>query len=368
MSGINHILNVGQWALHAHQLGIQVTAHNIANVNTQGYSRQRLLLETGRPMEGRPGQIGTGVRAQAIERVYDQFLGVQLSSALSRKAGLDTKAAVYEQVEAIFTWTSESDLNSELQAFWSAWEELALHPETIPERLALRQAGVELGQRVRLLAENLTGLRGRIDQSVRVEVEKANGLICQIADLNERIQRAEVTGQRANDLRDLRQVKAEGLAALLDIQTWEGDDGMLTVLAPGGAPLVMGIQAWSLAWAEETPGQTEVLWSDGKGGSVKITGSVKGGSVGAFLEMRDSRIPGLLDELDRWSKALIWEVNARHVPSVGTAALTRESSLVPVRADIPLAGSDLPFASGIRTGELHLWISRTRPSLWAVWR
>lgn len=356
MSGIGHILNVGQWALHAQQLGIQVTAHNIANVNTEGYSRQRLLLETGRPTQWRPGQIGTGVRAQAVERVYDQFLGVQLNSALSHKASLDTKAAVYEQVEAIFTWSSDSDLNSELEVFWPAWEELAVHPETIPERLALRQAAMELCHRVQFLAENLTDLRGRINESVKIAVNQANDLICQIADLNDQIQRVEVTGQRANDLRDLRQGKTEKLAALLDIHVWEGDDGMLTVLAPGGAPLVMGIQAWLLACREEAPGQAEVLWGDGKGGWVEITGSVNGGAMGAYLEMRDNRIPELLQELDRWSRALIWEVNVQHAPSVGTAPMTQESSQVPVQADVPLATSDLPFAFGIRPGELHLWI------------
>lgn len=356
MSGINHILNVGQWALHAQQLGIQVTAHNIANINTQGYSRQRLLLETGRPMEWRPGQIGTGVRAQAVERVYDQFLGVQLNTAVSRKTWLDTMATAYEGVEAIFSSPSDTDLNLVLEAFWSAWEELAAHPETIPERLALREAGTELAERVNLVAEDLTDLQGKMNESVKITISQANDLIRQMADLNEQIQRVEVTGQRANDLRDLRQGKAEELAALLDIHTWEGDDGMLTVLAPGGAPLVMGIQAWLLDWEEDAPGHAQVLWSDGKGDSVQITGSVKGGSIGALLEMRDSRIPDLMEGLDRWSKTLIWEVNVRHVASVGIAPLTQQSSQVPVQADIPLAGSDLSFASEIQPGELHLWI------------
>jgi flagellar hook-associated protein 1 FlgK len=356
MASIQGILNMGLGALQAHQLGVTVTSHNVANVNTPGYSRQRLLLEEGRPRAIQCGQVGTGVQPATIQRVYDRFLGAQLRESVSSQSFLASRAAAYERMEALFADLSGTDLATELQAFWAAWEDLSTHPEGGPERGAVAQAGVQLAQRVRGLAQGLDGLGAEMEQAVRLSLGPVNDLSGQIGDLNAQILRAEAGGHPANDLRDMRDQRLEELSALLEVQSWEDEGGMLTVLAPGGSPLVMGTRHWDLMSRVTAPGRSSVLWTDDHGNELDITGEIQQGTIGGYLQARDQTIPQLRASLDAWARALIWETNLRQSVASGTGPGVQASSLAAVPPGVSLAASGLPWASEIRDGEIHLWV------------
>jgi flagellar hook-associated protein 1 len=356
MAGIQTIFNIGQWALQAQQMGIAVTSHNVANVNTPGFSRQRLILEPARAETFRPGQIGTGVRAASIERVYDQFLGVQLRSEVSDQGSLESRVRGYGQLEALYSGLSDQDLASDLQAFWASWEDLSTHPEGDAERVGVRETGRRLVERIRGLAENLDDLAVQMDQSVSIALRQASDLAGQIADLNGEIERTENSGQNANDLRDMRDQALEELSGIVDVQTWENEDGTVSVMGPGGVPLVSGIYRWSLATLETEPDRSSVVWEDGHGNQVDITSEIRSGSVGGYLQIRDEAIPRRLEALDGLARELIWGVNVGQATSVGAAPQTQASSAAPVPPGDALMSSDLPFASRIAPGEIHLWL------------
>jgi flagellar hook-associated protein 1 FlgK len=364
MPGIEHVMNIAKWAIQAQQMGIAVTSHNVANVNTPGYSRQRLQLATARPFSNwppqfqTPGQLGSGVQAVAIERIYDRFLGVELRGELSEKGSLSAQEKAFERLESVFTSVSETDLGSDLNVFWGAWEDLSTHPEGAAERVAVREAGVNLAGKVQEHMEGLIALQEEMDRSVQLNVDKINELVTGISELNVEIARVEYRGENANDLRDMRDLRLDELAGLINIQTWENEYGIVTVQAPGGKPLVMENQTWTLATQETNPRQSDVFWVDLKGNMTPITDDIRSGSLDGLISMRDQYIPQEMNRMNEIAREVIWAVNVEHAASVGLSTQSTMSSQVAVAAGVSLndAVDGPPFADRVQAGELHIWI------------
>lgn len=364
MAGIHTILDIAQWSLHAQQLGIGVTSHNIANVNSEGYSRQRLVLEPARPQNYAPGQLGRGVRPVTIERLYDRFLGIQLRNELSTQGSLSAQAAYYRQLEAVYSGLSDSDLGAQLQSFWSAWEDLSLHPEGTTERVAVREAAQQLASRIKGLREKLVSMRDQLNRSVEISVERVNELTGSIAQLNVEIMRAEASGQNANDFRDMSDKALDELSGLLNVQFWEGDRGELSVVGPGGMALVMESHSWQLRTESPEEGLTDVIWEDARGNKVVITEQIQSGSLGGMLRMRDQVVLRELDRLDGFASALIWSLNKELSTSVPVSPFRELSSKVQVDPAEALIGSSIPFGSKIQPGQIRIWLyDSSDPSL-----
>ncbi len=355
MAGIQSVLDIGQWALHAQQLGMAVTAHNVANVNTQGYSRQRLILEPATPENYQPGQIGRGVRAASIERIYDRFLGIQLRGELSAKGSLQAQSSYYKQLESILSGLSDTDLGSELRAFWSAWEELSVHPEGTTERVAVREAAVQVSSRIRGLRDKLVGLQEQLNRSVRLSVDRVNELASQISELNLQIKRSEGSGQNANDLRDMRDKALDELASLMEVQYWETEDGF-SVVGSGGVALVEGPNHWSLTTQTADTGLEQVFWQSPSGVLVPMTDKIRAGSIGGMLRLGQEVVSRELDRLQSLSQELIWSVNGQLATSSGKSPFTSLWGQAVSDPSRPLSDSGLSFGDRIRDGEIHIWL------------
>ena len=137
MSGISGILYTGVQSLLAQQRGIEVAGHNIANVNTPGYSRQTVNLQTTMPVATSQGMIGTGVTARDSQRVYDRFVGLQIENANEEMGRWDAQKTALERVEVIFNESSGTGLSETMSEFWNAWQDLTNNPSGNVEREAL---------------------------------------------------------------------------------------------------------------------------------------------------------------------------------------------------------------------------------------
>lgn len=357
MAGIYSILDTGKWSLHAQQMGIAVTSHNVANVNTPGYSRQRLVLEPAKPQDFSPGQLGRGVRPVAIERVYDNFLGIQLRQELGAQGNLSTQASYYRQLESIYSGLSDSDLGSQFQTYWQAWEELSLHPEGSAQRVAVKEAAVQVASRIKGLRDKLTSLRDQLNRSLDVSVQRVNELTSHIAELNVQIARSKGSGQNPNDLKDMRDTALDELAGILDIQYWEAPDGTVSIMGPGGMALVIGTESWALGLKEREEGITDVIWKDSHGNQVLITDHISSGSIGGILRMRDHVVIRELEELHGLARELIWETNVRFSGAVPLSAFSSLSGSAAIWDDsVPVGALDLPFSDRITDGVLSIWI------------
>ena len=312
MPDIYGILNVARGALLTQQRAIDVTGHNIANVNTPGYSRQRVNMQTNTPIPFAPGQMGTGVDAVEIQRIYDRFLGVQISNENQNLGKWEAQKECIEKAEMILDETSGYGLSQAMSEFWNAWQDLANNPSGHTERTSLKTKSEILANTFNKIYSGLQQIQKDTDDSIKGTIQEINLITHQIADLNQQISEIEVTGQNANDLRDSRDLLLNELSSMIDMTTSEGDNGKVSVFVSGGRPLVQGNSSWDLSTETNVSGLQDIVWLDGSGSSANITNSISGGKLKGWIEARDASIPGYLSRLDDLAATIISEVNTLH--------------------------------------------------------
>jgi flagellar hook-associated protein 1 FlgK len=303
-------------ALLTHQKALNVTANNIANVNTPGYSRQRLIVESSTPFQSSIGVMGSGVEAVAIERIYDRFLGVQINAETESLGRWQAQKDVLDVVEIIFDESGDFGLSQALSDFWNAWQDLTNNPSGYNERLVLQAKSEVLVNTFHRIYSDLQDVQEGIDANIEGGIEDINRLASEIADLNQKIMEAETSGFRANDYRDQRDVALKELAQMIDINTCEDVSGRVAVSIADGKTLVEGNTFRNLV-TEDDGGHKDIRWVAGDGSLVDITDSIKGGKLKGWVNARDVIINGYMGQLDLLAQGIVDEVNDLHQGGYG---------------------------------------------------
>jgi len=312
MPGLYGILNTGRIALLAQQQGLDVTGNNIANVNTPGYTRQRVNLESSQPISSYSGQMGTGVKAAEIQRIYDRFLGSQINNQNQNMGRWEAQQGALGKAEIIFNESSGYGLNQFMSAFWNSWQDLANNPAGHVERVEVLSKSEVLATTFNQMASELIQAQNDLDVSIKGTVEEINTISRQLADLNQKISQVEVSGQHANTYRDQRDMLLKDLSNLIDINTYENDQGLMAVFTGGGRPLVENLSSWDLSTATNADGHLDVTWIDSDGNATDITADLSGGKLKGWLEARDVNIADYLTRLDDLAAGIINGVNSLH--------------------------------------------------------
>lgn len=322
------MFNVARTALITQQKALDVTANNIANVNTEGYSRQRVNLEQNEPVRYEGGTLSTGVQARReIQRVYDRFLNAQISEAESEAGRWDAQLETLEKAELMFDEISGYGLNDALAQFFNSWQELANNPDGHTERATLIADTQNLTEVFNALYEGLTDVQADSDLSITGTVEDINALSSEIADLNLRIAEIEVGGFSANEFRDERDLKLKELSALIDVNSFEDADGYLTITTAGGNTLVDRASSWELTTNNNpASGFQDVYWKSSAGTEKNITSDISTGKLKGWLEARDTLIPDYLTQLNDIAGSLITEVNNLHTGGTNLDGVTGVAS------------------------------------------
>ncbi|MCD6225326.1 MAG: flagellar hook-associated protein FlgK [Deltaproteobacteria bacterium] len=312
MPNIYGLLSVGRVALATQQKAIDVTGNNIANVNTPGYSRQRLNMESTDPIRYGAGQMSRGVRAnRKTDRMYDQFLGSQINNENQSLGKWEAQKNSLEKVEMIFDEASGNGLNQAMGDFWNAWQDLANNPSGHVERVELLAKSQTMTGMFNKIASDLEQTGKDMDTNIKGTVDEINLLAKEIADLNEKIRKAEVGGHSANEFRDQRDLVLKELSGFMDINSFENNQGHMTVLTGGGHPLVEGVSAYELT-TEINDGHYNVEWIDSNGNQTDITGNISGGKLKGWIETRDVAVPDYLARMDSLAASIMTEVNTLH--------------------------------------------------------
>lgn len=345
MPSINATLDIARWSLYASQMAIEITSHNIANANTQGYSKQSLVLETGYPITISPGQIGTGVRATQVMRAYDQFVNEQVCSKSSDYYYWRAYQDAMESIETIFNDSEGYGINQIMGEFWNAWSDLSNNPEGVAERNALLGQSDNLIQVIRDIDSNLRVYQTNLDNNIQGAVSEINSITAQIADMNARISSSEINGSvNANDLRDQRDLLLEELSGYMDISYYEEEQtGQIMVYILGGTPLVMGNESYALTCQRDTlNGHLNVAWNGTSGQQIDITHKLDSGKLSGWIDVRDNEIDSYLDTINTFTEELIWQVNSLHAEGAGLKSVSSMTGSVEI-ADPALAidGQDI---------------------------
>src|SRR3954463_3284106 len=196
---IGSILNSARSGMAAQQLAVQIASQNIANADTEGYSRQRVELATSISTAFPYGTIGTGVTVQNITRARDSMLDAQYRQDSSGQAKADTTSAALGQIQQIFSEPSDSGLSATLDQFWGAWNDLANDPTSGAAKGAVRAAGDSVASTLNRFASQLDQLDQMTRESANGDVGQINQLANQVVDYNKKIIAQESSGHAAGD-------------------------------------------------------------------------------------------------------------------------------------------------------------------------
>ncbi len=305
MPSLGSILSVASSALRAQHEAINVTAHNIANASTEGYSRQRAVISALPPLKTAMGVFGTGVAVDSVQRIRDNYLDTSYRNEFAEYSEQDTRASILGQVETLLAEPGDGGLSNALDEFFSAWSFLATNPTSNTGRSEVRGQAESLTDLMNGLAKDMDQLRQDTEARLLAGVERINDLSTQIARLNREVTVVEAGGASSGDLRDDRDRAIDELAGLLPVQVTERENGSVGVLVSG----------LSLVDAANS-GTLEVRNNAGTLG-IALVGQPDvlpelGGAVGGMVELLNTDFPAARTALDVLAEALVTDLNTLH--------------------------------------------------------
>jgi flagellar hook-associated protein 1 FlgK len=310
---------VSKRGLSAHQQALHTTGHNVANADNKSFARQRLNLSTTEPIYEPAynramitGQIGQGVAASSVERVRDQFLDERIIETSTEKGYWQTREEYIRQVEIIFNEPGTS-LRTQMDQFWSAWEELANYPDESAHRSVVKEKATGIGNKIEDLFNKLTKLKDQANSEVENQTNKLNLITESIRVLNERITKAEAMGDNPNDLYDRRDKFLEDLSTLVDINIGRSDKDEFMVFI-GQQILVQGSKKNEIVLKgdEGYEGKLDLFWKN-TGDKVLL----RNGKIESLVELRDVLLQEKINQIDSFAMNLKDTVNSIHKDGFG---------------------------------------------------
>ncbi len=340
-------LSIGLTGLLISQRSLQTIGHNLANVNTPGYSRQVNSLSARDPLNTTYGVIGQGVTLAEIKRIKDDLIDSQIQSYTSLHGSAEVQNKTLKILEGIFNELSEFSLSNTIEKFFQSIQELTINPEFTTARFQLLQDGINLANTLGSLDEQFKRLMEDNARVINTKVTELNDITGEIAQLNKRISAVELGTGNASDLKDKRDVLVTKLSKLADIKVINNSNGTINVLL-GGTFVVHG-------------NNTEALSTDSTGvGTVSIDGiaAINSGELKGLLDLQDVLLIKYRQRLDTLAASIIQEVNNIHSEGVGLnggfGSLSSTNAVI--STTVPLSSSTsatgLPFAT--TAGDLYV--------------
>ncbi len=243
MGRVSSLMTVGRRSMMNSQTGLHTVGHNIANKETEGYSRQRTETYSNGAMGSGKKRIGLGARAATVRRINNPYLERQLGNEKSELATAEGRQQGLGRLEQIYNEQTVEGFNSSMTSFFNAFRELSTNPESMPRRTAVRAAGETLVNDFHNIHSQLEEVAADINSQIQISVHDINSMTEEIASLNNQIQEVEITGGWANDERDRRDLLLKKLGEEVDIKWSEGEDSTVTVSTAKDALLVVGGEA-----------------------------------------------------------------------------------------------------------------------------
>lgn len=296
------------------QRNLATTGHNIANVNTDGFSRQRVEMSTRTPQLSGNGFIGTGVKADAVIRVYDQLLFDQKTNASSRFHELDTLQNMASRIDDMFA-NDQAGLDPMLQAFFDSVNGVANDPTAIPSRQVLLSDAESLTNRFNTISNQLDVLDSTVNSQLEGLASEVSAIARSIANFNADIalQQGLAGGGTPNDLLDQRDIQLSRLSEIVAISTVEQSDGAVNVFVGSGQTLVLGNvpSEFAILRNDYDQSQFEIALKT-TSSTYTISDQLSGGQIGGLLEFRDEVLNPAKNDLGRIAIVLADTINTQH--------------------------------------------------------
>lgn len=307
-------LHIARQSLMSQQAGLNVVGQNVANVNTEGYTRKMLVLEA-------QGNFG-GVNVEGIQRYVDEFANARLIDEESTFGFYKQQSEILEHVSELFNDLQDTGLGAALDNFFGALRTLESNPSDLTSRSEVLVRGEELSETFNRVADELEGVRRGLDDLLRASVSDINSNVEELANLNQQIAMQLALGHDASDNQDTRDRLILRLSEHIKVNHIEDSKGQYTVFLEGGMPLVEG-NNFSTLYINPTaaPGSAQVEYISSNGVSANVTSRIQGSRMGAILDLRDTGIPGYQAELDQVAYDITDAFNVQHNAGFGLDGL-----------------------------------------------
>ena len=380
--GINSILNNASTALLAQQVAINVTGQNISNVNTEGYSRQRVALESGPSTTHNVTPLGNGVHVASIQRLYDAVINNQINSGNSSLGNSDARLKALQQLEPYVNELAGNSLGDALQKFSDAWQALSLNPSGAAERQTILGRATIVTDTFHQLNDGIRNVQDYAESSIQGTTADISTKAREIASLNIQIRQTELVSGNANEVRDQRDILLKDLSKIAAVTYSEEADGTMTVKLPGGETLVSGAQ-YAQVYANKVTNTTNPNLpatvseirvtplgfsptTPNPATDKNISGSIGGpdnsmGVIGGLLYIRDTGMPAYLAKLDETAYNFAQMVNTQHAAGWTLNGTTGVNFFNPATATAPPAtlANFAGYSSSDTTRGIRLAISST---------
>jgi flagellar hook-associated protein 1 len=304
------LLSIGTRAMFANYAALQTIGHNIANANTEGYSRQQVEFATAQGQFTGAGFFGKGVDVAAVTRSHNEFLTREAATAASQAAADGARLEQLQRLETVFP-TGEAGLGHAASALLNAVVDLASRPQDLSTRQVVLARAQDMAQRYAAAGAQLDTLQEGVVQDLQVAVASVNRLTQGIATVNEQIARVVGSGQTPNDLLDQRDQLVSELSGFVQVTTLPADDGTLAVFVAGGQRLVLGTQATALAYASDEFDITRGAIAVNDSGTLRSLPSsmLAGGRIGGLLRFQNDDLTDARTALGRMATAFSTRAN-----------------------------------------------------------
>lgn len=306
------VFSIGVSALNAANIGLTTTGHNIANVNTDGYTRQVIKQSAPYPQVSGSGYTGLGVRVDTVTRVYDQFLTRQVRDTQAKASYYDSYLAHAKEVDNIVA-DRNAGVSPALQDYFAKVQNVASNPSNPPARNAMLASAQTLVNRFQVFEQRLAEQRSTINGEISNSVSSINALAKQIADINGQIVIASGIGQPPNDLLDQRDAMVKDMNKLVKASTIEQSDGSINVFIGNGQNLVVGGVAFSLGAvpSPSDPQRITVAYIQNNNTIYLPENALAGGQLGGLLDYRTNSLDLAENSLARVALGFAESFNAQ---------------------------------------------------------
>ncbi len=309
------MLTIATLSANTFKKALEVTSHNVANVSTEGYSRQRAVIVSNAPGVAGNGFQGSGSSVQTVERTYSEYYQSQLVVAESLKSRYEEQLSLSQQVEGVVA-SNDEGVQEFMSRFFDSLQSLSNNPTSNTSRQLVLDEASSLESHVGNLTSVLGEGKNQLNNQIHDIVNEINVHTQTIKELNGRIEYAiKTTGQQPNDLMDQRDQAIVELSRYVDIKQYENDDGTMDVYtANGRLPLISGNTLTKLEAAPSeyrADGRTEVYYRIGDERR-EIGSLISGGKLGGILDYRTNMLDQAQLDLGLTLNGMVASMNWQH--------------------------------------------------------
>ncbi len=299
------IIQASRSGLQAAEKQLSVTAHNIANINTPGYSRQRTdLSPNATTINGMT--VGRGVTIDDVTRIRHELIDEQIQTQSSKFGAYQQRSVALEQVESVFTSGAGGDLDESITEFFNSFRQLAARPESSSLREDVSRKAATMAGKFNEVDFRLNEITKSIAEKGRELLDRVNQFMQELAELNNSIRQAEARGGEDTEALDRQVVILEDLSEIIDVDTRRAENGTLEVNI-GGINLLENDNVKQLT--PEVDPDKNIFRARLEGSKVV---DLKGGELGAAAQLVEQDIRSYQDELDQIAGHIVERVNEVH--------------------------------------------------------